>query len=91
MQSFVALRTGNPRQMPPPVEGYVASLPPQFTSALNDILSASAIGATDTVKGGIKAFLARTQADEIIVACSVFDHGKRKHSLDIAAKVFTGL
>ena len=91
MQSFVALRTGNPRQMPPPVEGYVASLPPQFTSALNDILSASAIGSADTVKTGVKAFLARTQADEIIVACSVFDHEKRKRSLDITASVFAKL
>jgi luciferase family oxidoreductase group 1 len=91
MQSFVALRTGNPRQMPPPVEGYVASLPPQFTAALNDILSASAIGSADTVKAGVKAFLARTQADEIIVACSVFDHEKRKRSLDITASVFAEL
>jgi luciferase family oxidoreductase group 1 len=91
MQSFVALRTGNPRQMPPPVEGYVASLPPQFTSALNDILSASAIGSADTVKTGAKAFLARTQVDEIIVACSVFDHEKRKRSLDITASVFAEL
>jgi hypothetical protein len=40
------------------------------------------------VKAGVKAFLARTQADEIIVACSVFDHGKRKRSLDITASVF---
>lgn len=91
MQSFVALRTGNPRQMQPPVEGYVASLPPQFTSALNDILSASAIGSADTVKTGVKAFLARTQADEIIVASSVFDHEKRKRSLDITASVFAEL
>ena len=91
MQSFVALRTGNPRQMPPPVEGYVASLPPQFISALNDILSASAIGSADTVNAGVKAFLARTQADEIIAACSVFDHGKRKRSLDITASVFAEL
>jgi alkanesulfonate monooxygenase SsuD/methylene tetrahydromethanopterin reductase-like flavin-dependent oxidoreductase (luciferase family) len=88
MQSFVALRTGNPCQLPPPVEGYVASLPPHFASALHDVLSASAIGAADTVKSAVLAFQARTQADEIIVACSVFDHEKRKRSLEIAAEVF---
>lgn len=88
MQSFVALRTGNPRQLPPPVEGYVASLPPQFSAALNDVLSASAIGAADRVKAAVQAFVTRTQADEIIVACSVFDHEKRKRSLDITASVF---
>jgi len=91
MQSFVALRTGNPRQLPPPVEGYVASLPPHFASALNDVLSASAIGAPDTVTSAVKAFQARTQADEIIVACSVFDHAKRKRSLEITAEVFARL
>jgi alkanesulfonate monooxygenase SsuD/methylene tetrahydromethanopterin reductase-like flavin-dependent oxidoreductase (luciferase family) len=88
MQSFVALRTGNPRQLPPPVEGYVASLPPHFASALHDVLSASAIGAADTVKSAVQAFQARTQSDEIIVACSVFDHDKRKRSLEITAEVF---
>lgn len=88
MQSFVALRSGNPRQMPPPVEGYVESLPPQFKAALNDVLSASAIGSSDTVKTAVKAFAARTQADEIVVACSVFDHEKRKRSLNITASVF---
>ena len=88
MQSFVALRTGNPRQLPPPVEGYVASLPPQFRAALTDVLSASAIGDAETVTSAVKAFAARTQADEIIVACSVFDHAKRKRSLEITASVF---
>lgn len=91
MQSFVALRTGNPRQMPPPVEGYLASLPANFAAALDDVLSASAIGARETVTEKLKAFIARTQADEIIVACSVFDHEKRKRSLEIAAEVFASL
>ena len=91
MQSFVALRTGNPRQLPPPTEGYVASLPPHFASALNDVLSASAIGAADTVKAAVQAFQAHTQADEIIVACSIFDHEKRKRSLEITASVFADI
>jgi luciferase family oxidoreductase group 1 len=91
MQSFVALRTGNPRQLPPPIEGYVASLPPHFASALNDVLSASAIGAADTVKAAVQAFQAHTQADEIIVACSIFDHEKRKRSLEITASVFADI
>ncbi len=91
LQSFVALRTGKPRQMPPPVEGYLASLPPQFSAALGDVLSASAIGEADTVKAGVAAFIERTKADEIIVACSVFDHEKRKRSLEIAAEVFASL
>ncbi len=87
-QSFVALRTGNPRQMPPPVEGYLASLPPHFVAALDDVLSCSAIGSAETVKAGVAKFIERTQADEVIVACSVFNHEKRKPSLEISAAAF---
>lgn len=86
-QSFVALRTGNPRQLPPPVEGYRASLHPQHEAMLDGVLSASAIGSPDTVKARLEAFLQRTRADEIIVACSIFDHAKRKESLAIAASI----
>jgi luciferase family oxidoreductase group 1 len=86
-QSFVSLRIGNPRQMPPPVEGYRATLPPSHAAMLDNVLSASAIGAADAVKAGVAAFIERTKADEIIVACSVFEHEKRKRSLEIASKV----
>jgi luciferase family oxidoreductase group 1 len=86
-QSFVSLRTGNPRQMPPPVEGYRASLPPPHAAMLDSVLSASAVGGPDKVADGVKTFLARTQADELIVACSVYDQDKRRRSLEIAASV----
>jgi len=90
-QSFVSLRTGNPRQMPPPVEGYRESLPPSHAAMLDNVLSASAIGAAGTVKKGVAAFVERTKADEIIVACSVFDHQKRKRSLEISVEAFSNL
>lgn len=88
-QSFVALRTGNPRQMPPPVEGYLETLPPGAVAVLEDVLSCSAIGSAETVRERVSAFVERTKTDEVIVACSVFDHEKRKASLRIAATTFT--
>lgn len=90
-QSFVALLTGNPRQMPPPVEGYLDSLPPGAVAALQDVLSCSAIGSAETVRAGVAAFVERTGADEVIVACSVFDHALRKRSLAMTAEVFATL
>ena len=90
-QSFVALRTGNPRQMPAPVEGYLASLPPHFVATLDDVLSCSAIGSAETVSAEVAKFIERANADEIIVACSVFDHEQRKLSLEITAGVFVSL
>ncbi len=88
-QSFVRLRTGNPGQMPPPIAGYKATLPPQHAAILDGVLECSAIGGTDKVADGVAAFLARTQVDEIIVTDSVFDHAKRRRSLEIAAGVLT--
>ena len=90
-QSFVGLRTGNPRQMQPPVEGYKASLPPHISAMLDEVLSCSAIGSPDTIRGGISKFIERTQADEIIVSCSVFLHEMRKRSLDLTAQAFNSL
>ena len=90
-QSFVALRTGNPRQMPPPVEGYLDTLPPNAVAALQDVLSCGAIGSAETVKAGIASFMERTGADEVIAACSVFDHELRKASLAMTAEVFATL
>lgn len=84
-QSFIALRSGNPQQMPPPVASYRANLAPHEAAMLDQVLSASAVGSVDRVKVEVNAFLQRTQADEIIVACSVFDHEKRKRSLEITA------
>ena len=86
-QSFVRLRTGNPGQMPPPIAGYKATLPPQHAAILDGVLECSAIGGTDKVADGVAAFLKRTQVDEVIVTGSVFDHAKRRRSLEIAAEV----
>jgi luciferase family oxidoreductase group 1 len=88
-QSFVALRTGNPRQMPPPVEGYLETLPPSAVAVLQEVLSCSAIGSAEAVRSRVTAFVERTKADEVIVACAVFDHEKRKASLEISAEAFT--
>ncbi|MEH6790165.1 LLM class flavin-dependent oxidoreductase [Parasphingorhabdus sp.] len=87
LQSFVALRTGNPGKMPPPVEGYRDSLPPQFQSMLGQIMQGSAIGSLDSVKQGVEAFVERTGADELIISGSIFDQAAREKSYEIAAEI----
>lgn len=86
-QAFVALRSGQPRQLPPPVPNYRDELPPTHHAMLDHVLQASAIGAVDTVERQVRAFLDRTQADELIIACAMFDHEARKRSFTIAAEV----
>lgn len=87
MQSFVALRTGNPGKMPPPVEGYRESLPPQAQAMMAGIMQGSAIGAPDTVLSSVQAFLVRTQADELIISGSIFDQAAREKSYALGAAV----
>lgn len=82
-QSFVALRTGNPRQLPPPVPGYRASLGAQGAAILDHVLSCSAVGSPATVARGIAAFVARTGVDEVMVTSAIWDHAARKRSLSL--------
>ena len=89
-QSFVRLRTGQPGKLPPPVEGYRESLPPQLSGMLDGVLSATAIGTRDQVREQMNAFVERTQADELIIAGSIYDHEARKRSLALAAEAFAG-
>jgi luciferase family oxidoreductase group 1 len=87
-QSFIRLRTGTPGQLPPPIKDYKKSLPPQHALILNNVLECSAIGGPEKVKADVARFIERTEADEIIIASSIFDHEKRKASLEIAAAAF---
>ena len=87
-QAFVRLRTGQPGKLPPPVEGYRDSLPPQASAMLDGVLEATAIGTSAQVREQMQAFVDRTQADELIIAGSIYDHEARKRSLSLAAEAF---
>jgi luciferase family oxidoreductase group 1 len=85
-QSFVALRTGAPRQLPPPVAGYRASLGAQGAAMLDQVLSCSSIGTRDTVARDLAAFVRRTGVDEVMVTSAIYDQAARKRSLTITAE-----
>lgn len=84
-QAFVALRTGTPGRMPPPLPGYRDTLPPTARAMLDHVLQYSAIGTAADVARGIDAFVAKTGVDEVIIASSIYDHAARKRSLTITA------
>ncbi|MEP7316058.1 MAG: LLM class flavin-dependent oxidoreductase [Sphingomicrobium sp.] len=87
-QAFVALRTGQPGKLKPPVAGYSGVLPPEFRGLLDMLLSCSAIGSPDTVRQATEAFVARTGADELMVTSQIFDHTARLHSYELLAQCF---
>jgi luciferase family oxidoreductase group 1 len=86
-QAFVNLRSGHPTQLPPPVEDYVNRIGPEQRAILDQVLSASAIGSPGTVAKGLQDFIARTEADELMITSQIFDHAARLRSYEITAKI----
>jgi luciferase family oxidoreductase group 1 len=89
-QGFVALRTGTPGRLKPPVPGYRESLPPHMLAMLEHVRQASAVGSAATVRAAIGRFVERTGADELIVAGSTFDPAAREHSLALTMEALAG-
>lgn len=85
--AFVNLRSGRPSRLKPPVENYEARLTEFERSILDQTLTCSAIGSPESVKRGMKAFIERTGADELMLTSQVFDHTARLRSFEIAAEV----
>ncbi|MBA3677458.1 MAG: LLM class flavin-dependent oxidoreductase [Sphingosinicella sp.] len=88
-QAFVALRTGNPGKLQPPVRDFAGTLPPEFRALLNGLLRCAAIGSPRRVKEQTEAFIARTGADELMVTSQIFDHAARLKSYEILAGCFS--
>jgi luciferase family oxidoreductase group 1 len=86
-QAFIALRTGRPGKIPPPVPGYLEQLPPAWRAMLEESMSCSAIGGPQRVHEQTAAFIARTGADELMISSPIHDHAARRASYAIAAQV----
>ena len=84
-QAFVNLRSGHPRRLQPPVQGYLESIALHFRDMLADVLSCTAIGSRDTVKRSLQDFIAQTGADELMITSMIFDHAARLRSYEITA------
>jgi luciferase family oxidoreductase group 1 len=84
-QAFVNLRSGRPGRLPPPLPGYRDKVGPAERALLDSVLTCTAIGSPRTVQEKLAEFIERTRADEIMVACNMFDHGARLHSYEIVS------
>ena len=86
-QAFVNLRSGHPKRLQPPMEGYLNRIGPQERALLDQVLSCAAIGSRDTVKRILKAFIEQTGADELMITSQIFDHPARLRSYEITAEL----
>jgi len=87
-QSFVALRSGTPGKLKPPIENYRATLPAQFQAMFAHLDQARAVGSPSTVREGVERFVERTGADEIVVGGALFDPQAHCRSLALTAEAF---
>jgi luciferase family oxidoreductase group 1 len=87
-QAFINLRTGRPGPLPPPVQDIRPFLAdPRIEAMLRSVLAVAQVGAPETVKAGLEAFIALHQPDELMVAAQVYDHEARKRSYELLASL----
>ncbi len=86
-QSFLNLRRGVPGQLPPPVDDMRDVWSLLESRMVGHAFRESVVGAPDTVKRGLAAFLDRTGVDELMISSAIFDQEARHHSLQLVAQV----
>ena len=86
-QSFINLRRGRPGLIPPPIDDIESYWTPPEKLMVERALACAVVGAVDTVKDGVEAFIARHRPDELLLTANVFEHAARRSSFEIAAAV----
>jgi luciferase family oxidoreductase group 1 len=89
-QSILNVRRGQPSRLPPPVDNFDSQLTPPERALLHEAHACSVTGSPETVRQGLEAFIAQTEAEEIIVSSPIFDHTARLRSFAIVAEVCGG-
>ena len=85
-QQLLELRQGTPGKLKPPVREMAPPRVPQAEAQVQRALSASITGSPDTVHRRLAEFIARTGADELLIAGQIFDHAARLRSYAIVAE-----
>jgi luciferase family oxidoreductase group 1 len=86
-QSFANMIRGRRGQLPPPVDDIEQVWTPQEREHASAMLARSFVGSPETVRDGLDAFVDETQADELIVAAAIHDHGARLRSYELLSSV----
>ena len=76
--------------LPPPIDSIEDYWRPHERAQLESMLSVSFLGAPETVRAGLEAFVAEHAPDELIVTTSAFDQAARLRSLELLAALDVG-
>ena len=86
-QQFANLVRGTPGRLPPPVADIDTYWTPAERAHASGMLACSFVGAGETVRRGVAAFVERTGVDEVIVSTATYDHAARLRSYEILAEL----
>jgi len=84
-QQFISLRRGAPGPLPPPVDSMDGQWSPMERAGVEQALAYSVVGTLEVVQEGLKAIVADTSADELMLTAQIYDHAARLRSFEIAA------
>jgi len=90
-QQFINIRFGMPGPMPPPLDNPDTPWSSSEQAVIDHTLRYSAVGSPETVQDWLKRFIDQTQADELILTGSIFDHQARLRSFEIAMEARNAL
>jgi luciferase family oxidoreductase group 1 len=86
-QAFLRLRRGQPGPLPAPVAAIESVASEAERAGLEQALECSFVGSVATVTQGVRGFLEKTGADELIISGHIHDHQARLRSFALAAQV----
>ena len=89
-QQFLALQRGRPVQLQPPVDDMDGLWSEWERSAVERTLRQAIIGGPATVRHRLEAFIAQTNADELMITSHIHDHRARLRSYEIVRTVNGG-
>ena len=87
LRALLNLRQGKPAALPPPEEDFTARLTEAEKQMLTQTQSAAAVGDVETIHHKIAAFIAATEADELIISTQIHDHQARRYSYALTQQV----
>lgn len=86
-QQFINLRRGVPGPLPAPVQEMDDVWTPAEQLSVEQTLRLSIVGDRLQVRHGLQMLLRQTQADELMINASIFDHQARLRSFEIVAEL----
>jgi alkanesulfonate monooxygenase SsuD/methylene tetrahydromethanopterin reductase-like flavin-dependent oxidoreductase (luciferase family) len=86
-QGFTNLLRGARGRLQPPLDDIAGFWTPVEEAQVSRMLSCSFVGSPATVREQLRSFLARTRADELIVAAGIYEQAARLRSYERLASL----